>query len=89
MATLSLATIAVVALRSSALAATLAGDVRTAAALHLVADSIAAGKATDEHLKLVADKLAERDVTQLDWDDVLARIASDRDRLHGSGEPEQ
>lgn len=74
--------IAIVSLRSAALAATLAGDAKTAAALHLVADSIAAGQATDAHLALVAEKLKERDLTQLDWTDVTDRINADRARLH-------
>jgi ribosomal protein L12E/L44/L45/RPP1/RPP2 len=78
------AIIGVVALRAAALALAIAGDTVSAAKLHLVADAIEAGKATDEHMKLVADKLKERDVTQADWDDVLTRIESDHARLQGS-----
>lgn len=78
------AVIGIVALRAAALALAVAGDSATSAKLHLVADAIEAGKATDDHMRLVADKLKERDVTAADWDDVIARIDADHSRLQGS-----
>lgn len=75
-------TIGLIALRSAALALNLTGDTKTSNALYLVSDAIEAGKATDEHMALVAEKLKERDITQVDWDDVLQRIETDHARLH-------
>lgn len=74
--------IALVTIRGAALALLVAGDTKTSNALYLVADAIEAGKATDDHMRLVADKLKERDLTQVDWDDVLQRIEADHARLH-------
>lgn len=78
-------TIALVSIRSAALALTIAGDTKTSNSLYLVADAIEAGMATDEHMQLVADKLKERDLTQADWDDVLQRIEDDHNRLQDDG----
>lgn len=75
-------TIALITIRSAALALLTAGDTKTSNALYLVADAIEAGKATDEHMRTVADKLKERDLSSLDWDDVLQRIETDHARLH-------
>lgn len=72
-----------VALRAAALALGLGGQQKTSDALYALADGIEAGRATDEHMALVADKLKARDITAEDWDDVLARIEADAVRLHG------
>lgn len=80
----SLSIIGVVALRAAAAALAIAGDTKTSGSMHAVADAIEAGKATDEHLALVAQKLKERDLTQVDWADVHQRIEDDHARLQGS-----
>ena len=77
------AIIIVVALRATALALGLAGQQKAADSLYALADGIEAGRATDEHMRLVAEKLKARDITDADWTDVLDRIASDAARLHG------
>lgn len=77
--------IALVSLRSAALALSLGGNQRASDSLYSVADAIEAGRATDEHMRLVADKLKERDLTSVDWDDVEQRIRQDADRLHSPG----
>lgn len=76
-------TLAVIALRAAALAATIAGNAVVGAQLYKLADFIAAGVATDEHMKAVAEKLAERTSNDADFADVLARIEADRAQLHG------
>lgn len=75
--------LAIIALRSAALAATLAGRPQQAAALYALADSIEAGRAVDAHMAEVADKLKSRDLTDDDWADVTSRIDADAARLHG------
>jgi hypothetical protein len=72
-----------IALRSAALAVGVAGRTRTADSLYAVADAIEAGRATDAHMAQVADKLKARDITDADWDEVVARIETDAARLHG------
>jgi hypothetical protein len=49
-----------------------------------LADAAEAGKAVDEHMKLVAEKLKDRDATDEDWADVISRINADSDRLQQS-----
>lgn len=78
--------LALIAIRSTALTLTLTGDTKGSNTLYLIADAIEAGRATDEHMRLVAEKLKERDLTKIDWDDVLLRIEVDHARLHDSGE---
>lgn len=80
-------TIALITIRGAALALLVAGDQKTSNALYLVADAIESGRATDEHMQVVAEKLKERDLTQVDWDDVLQRIQTDHDRLHAPDTP--
>jgi hypothetical protein len=70
-----------VSIRAAALALSVSGDQRSGDGLYAVADAIEAGKATDDHMQLIADKLKERDLTQADWDDVLARIDDDHAKL--------
>lgn len=74
--------IALVSLRSAALALAVGGNQRASDSLYAVSDAIEAGRATDEHMRLVAEKLKERDITSVDWDDVEQRILADADRLH-------
>lgn len=74
--------VAVLSIRSAALAAELAGRVQTAAALRALADLMASGKAVDDHMQAVADKLAAGGATDEDFSDVRARIEADAARLH-------
>lgn len=76
--------LAIIGLRSAALAASLAGRPNQAAALYAGADLLASGKAVDEHMQVIADKLAQGSATDADWVDVRARIESDAARLHSS-----
>jgi hypothetical protein len=76
-------TLALIALRASALAAVLTGQTKLADQLYRLADFVAAGMATDEHMKAVADKLATRNATDADFDEVLERIELHRTELHG------
>ncbi|MCL2876869.1 MAG: hypothetical protein FWF12_11445 [Betaproteobacteria bacterium] len=50
-------------------------------ALYLLADLLSAGKATDDHMAVVAEKLKNREISKEDWDDVFARIEIDSARL--------
>lgn len=77
-------TVLLVTLRSAALAVDLAGRSNAAEALYGLADAVDAGKATDEHMALVAEKLKSRDITDADWNEVLARIDADSARLQGA-----
>lgn len=74
-------TLLIISLRSAALALLVAGDTKTADRLYAVANAIEAGRATDEHMKLVAEKLKSRKPTDADWDDVMSRIDADSARL--------
>lgn len=76
-------TIALISLRSAALAAALAGHVRASNALYASADAIEAGIATDADMQRVADLLKSRKPTDADWDDLEARLVADQARLHG------
>ena len=83
--------LAVVGLRAAGLAVLLAGDEnkpeknqkiqKASQSLYLVADLLEAGKATDEHMAAVAQKLKSREILNEDWDDVFARIEADSARL--------
>lgn len=79
--------LALIAIRSAATIAQASGDLKTANMLRLVADTVEAGAATDEHLRLVAEKLRSRDLTEADWEDVLSRIERDRAKLQGMAPP--
>lgn len=74
--------IAMVSLRSAVLALSLTGNKKIADGLSLFADAYEAGRATEEHMRLVADKLKTRSVDEADWDDVWERIGVDRAELH-------
>lgn len=71
---MNLTTLILIALRASALSVALAGRAKTADHLYLLADVIEAGKATDDHMREVAEKLKSREINDDDWIDVLARI---------------
>lgn len=75
--------LAIIGLRSTALALSLAGEGRGSNALYALADLVEAGLATDAHMAAVAEKLKAGPITDVDWDDVEARITEDRNRLHG------
>lgn len=75
-------TLVLIAIRSAALAIGLAGRTKTSDALYAVSDAIEAGKATDEHMAEVAEKLKSRAIIDEDWDDVMQRIEADAARLH-------
>lgn len=70
-------TLAIVGLRAAALALLVAGDTRSSERLYTLADLVEAGKATDDHMALVAEKLKQRELTDADWDDVMSRINAD------------
>jgi len=72
-----------IALRSAALAAMLAGQRRTSDALYATADAVEAGRTTDAFMAEVAGKLKAREITDADWDDFERRLAVDQERLHG------
>lgn len=74
-----------VALRAAALALGIAGEKRSSDSIYALADGIEAGRASDEHMRLVAEKLKSRNITAEDWDDVLRRIDEDAARLHSEG----
>lgn len=79
-----------IALRAAALGITLssnasprpAGTTRRGDQLYQLADLIEAGQLSDAHMKEVAEKLKDRSATDVDFDDVLARIAAHRKDLH-------
>jgi hypothetical protein len=75
-------TLVLIALRGLALTFAVTGRVREAEQLYKLADFVAAGLATDEQMREVADKLAERNSTLVDIQDVLTRIEQERERLH-------
>lgn len=74
--------LAVVSLRAAALGLAIAGQTRASDSLYAVADAIEAGRATDEHMQLVAEKLKSGAITDADWDDVARRIGDARAELH-------
>lgn len=74
--------VTLIGLRASALALTLGGQQKAGASLYLLSDAIEAGRATDEHMALVAENLKDGKVDTADWDDVATRIVLDQARLH-------
>lgn len=77
-------TLAIIGLRAAALSLLLAGDSKSSERLYTLADLVEAGKATDDHMALVAEKLKNRNITDADWDDVFNRIEEDSARLQSS-----
>lgn len=80
-------TLTLIGLRGLALLSLLSGKTKLSDTLYLTADLVAAGKATDEQLQLVADKLASRRLEENDWVDVYERINQSRDVLHAPTPP--
>lgn len=70
-----------IGLRAAALGLALGGQPRAAEQIYLLADAIAAGRASDEHMRTIAEKLAKRDITDADFDDAQQRIEADSARL--------
>jgi hypothetical protein len=77
--------IALISIRSTALAADLAGRSGLSDQLYGLADAIDAGRATDAHMALVAEKLKSRDITDADVAEVMARIDADSAELRAPG----
>lgn len=76
--------ILLISIRGSALALSLAGQKRASDALYMLSDAAEAGLNVDAHLALVAAKLKDRTATDEDWIDVIGRIQTDSQRLHGA-----
>lgn len=76
-------TLALVGLRAAALALELQGQEKSSNSLFALADAVEAGKAVDDHMAAVAEKLKDRNATDADWEDVIARIEKDSARLQG------
>lgn len=76
--------LAIIGMRAAALALGLAGQTRASNSLYTLADAAEAGKAVDDHMNAVAEKLKTRTVTDADWEEVAARIEADSSRLQGS-----
>lgn len=74
-------TVITISLRAAAIAMAGAGNVAGANALLAIALAFDAGRATDDDLSLVAEKLKNGAVDATDWDDVTRRITTDGDRL--------
>lgn len=80
-------TIGLIALRGSALVALLSGQAKLSQQLYKLANFIEAGMVSDEQMKAVSEKLANRDAIDADFEDVLARIDSERGKLHVPAQP--
>lgn len=70
-------TLAIIGLRAAALALLVAGDTKSSQRMYLLADLVESGKATDDHMQLVAEKLKAGPIVDADWDDVMQRIEDD------------
>lgn len=86
--------VTLIGLRAAALGLALSGQQKLASSLYVLADALEAGRASEEHLRLVAEKLNAREINDADWDEVLQRIETDSARLQavstaeqGGGEP--
>lgn len=77
-----------IGLRASAASLALAGQAKLSGTIYLLADAIEAGRATEEHMRLVAEKLSARTSNDEDWNDVMRRIGADSDRLQSVPTPE-
>jgi hypothetical protein len=77
-------TLALVLLRGVALALSLNGQTRASNSLYTLADASERGVNIDAHMAAVAEKLKVRSATEADWEDVVARIEADSDRLQAS-----
>lgn len=74
--------LALISLRSAALAAELAGRPTLASALRSSAALIESGQATEAHMAEVAAKLKERELTDTDWSEVANRLHAAATDLH-------
>lgn len=74
-------TLAIIGIRAAALALLLSGNTIASQRMYALADLIEAGKATDEHMKLVAEKLKNGGPSEEDWADLLERIDADHAEL--------
>lgn len=73
---------AVASLRGLSLAAELFGRPNISKYVAGVADLAESGADVDEHMRLINDKLLAREINDDDWNDAVARIKSDLDRLN-------
>ncbi len=73
--------LAVVGIRAAALALLLSGNTVASQRLYTLADLIEAGKATDEHMRLVAEKLKNGGPTEEEWSELMDRIEADHAEL--------
>lgn len=78
-------TLALIALRGTALALSLQGQNKTSDYLYLLADAAESGLDVDAHMALVAEKLKQRSANDEDWSDVTDRIEELSGRLHDNG----
>lgn len=70
-------TLALISIRGVALSLSLQGQRQASDALSALANAAESGKAVDEHMALVAEKLKARAATDADWADVTSRIQAD------------
>lgn len=70
----------ILVLRALATLFGLQGQTKTQSTINLLLDAAESGLNVDEHMKHVAEDLKNGVVPN--WDDVLARIQADSDRLH-------
>lgn len=70
-----------IGIRTSAMTLALTGNAEASRYLYALADLIEAGKATDEHMQLVADKLKNGLLSKEDWDNLMARIDAEHQAL--------
>jgi hypothetical protein len=75
------ALLTLIGLRAAALSLSLSGQPKAAGAVYLLADAVEQGRATEEHMRLVAAKLNTREINDDDFDEVQARIEGDSSRL--------
>ncbi len=77
-----------IGIRASAASLAHSGQTKIAGQLYLLADAIEAGRATEEHMRLVAGKLNSREINDADWDDAGLRIDEDSARLQSVPTPQ-
>jgi len=73
--------LAVIGIRAAALALLLAGNTAASNRMYALADLIEAGRVTDDHMRLVAEKLKAGGPSEEDWDELMARIDADHAAL--------
>lgn len=75
-------TMALIVMRGLALAMSTAGRQQEAEQIFKLSDLVAAGRATDEHMRRVADILGERSATSIDLSEIIQSIENERTKLH-------